>query len=138
MSNQDRFIRAAILCAVGFLGLLGLITFEIFGLLGEAGTLAEAGKSGFEAFSGGLAEAAPMVVIMFAIASIPITLLAVGPNPITKWVSFTLALLLFLFNVIHIFEHAAYGDYFGPVLMLVAGVLPYGLALVLIFRTKLS
>lgn len=138
MKAKDRFLRAAVLCTVGFLGLIGLIIFETFGLLGEAGSLAQEGKDGFEAFSGGLVEAAPMIVIMFALASLPITLLAIGPHVITKWVSFVLALLLFLFNAVHIVEHAAYGDYFGPVLMLFAGVIPYGLALYFIFKTKLS
>jgi len=138
MNARNRFLRAAILCAVGFLGLLGLIIFEILGLLGEAEALTEEGESGLEAFSGGLVEAAPMIVIMFAIASLPITLLAIGPHVVTKWTSFVLALLLFLFNAIHIAEHAAYGDYFGPILMLFAGVIPYGLALSLIFGSKLS
>lgn len=138
MSNKERFLSAAILCTVGFLGLLGLIIFEIFGVLGEAGTLAAEGKNGFDALSGGLAEAAPMIVIFFAIASVPCTLLAIGPNVITKWLSFVVALLLFLFNLVHIFEHAAHGDYFGPILMLLAGVIPYGTALFIIFRTKVS
>ena len=138
MNVQNRFLRAAILCTIGFLGLMGLIIFEIFGVLSEAGSLAQDGTDGLEAFSGGLVEAAPMIVIMFAIASLPITLLAIGPHVITKWVSFVLALLLFLFNAVHIVEHAAYGDYFGPILMLMAGVIPYGLALYFILKTKPS
>ena len=138
MTNKERFARGALFCTVGFLGLLSLIIFETFGILSEAGSIVQDGKNGLKAFSGGLIEAAPMIVIMFAIASLPITLLAIGPHVITKWVSFVLALLLFLFNAVHIVEHAAYGDYFGPILMLVAGVIPYGLALYFIFKTKPS
>ncbi|MEL6414388.1 MAG: hypothetical protein AAFQ15_05550 [Pseudomonadota bacterium] len=138
MGNKQSFLSAALLCGVGLLGILGLIIFEIFGVLGEAGKLAEEGENGLEVFSGGLVEAGPTIVIIFAIASLPITLLAIGANIITKWVSFVIALLLFLFNAVHIYEHAAYGDYFGPILMLFAGVIPYGAALYIIFQTKLS
>ncbi|MEM1106506.1 MAG: hypothetical protein AAGH87_08955 [Pseudomonadota bacterium] len=138
MYFDDRFKQAAILAMVPLIGLIGLLTIEAFSVMAEAGRLSAGGGNGLDAFSAEFANFIPIIGGMMILSALPIILLALGPNPITKWTTFGLVLLLFLANAAHIAEHVVYGDFLGAGVILATGVLPYGLVLYLVFRAKLG
>ena len=129
MENNAKRIATAVLFVLPLVGVFGLFISEAAHVLSALSSQAPAAD---------LPPLPPIAMILglAMFAMVPIFVLTLKWNAISRWTTLVIIALLLLFHLMHILEHGMMGDVITSIWILVSSVLPYAIALPLLWRDK--